>query len=123
MFQMDPVFAILSIVLMVGLYLVMARNNDEEQDDLASMFQGVLTQATRYLQIKTQRQQRDQSYTGDWRPSVIMVNARTFDRRAPMEFLRWLCQRYGFGNDITWSEDYCYNLFLGVDARGQAECM
>lgn len=96
MFQMDPVFAILALVLMVVMYIFMSRTTTK-QDDLAAMFQGVIGQATRYMQVNLQRQSRAEAAVADWRPSVIMVNARTFDRRAPLEFMRWLCQRYGFG--------------------------
>jgi hypothetical protein len=61
-------------------------------DDLAAIFHGVMTQATRYLQIRLQK-----SPPVDWRPSVITVTPRTFDRSAPIQFMEWLCHRYGFG--------------------------
>ena len=104
MFQMDPVFAILALVFMVVMYVFMSRTTTK-QDDLAAMFQGVIGQATRYMQVNLQRQSRDEASTADWRPSVIMVNARTFDRRAPLEFMRWLCQRYGFGTYLHFIQD------------------
>ena len=95
MFQMDPVFAILAIVVMVGLYMIIARTQKQERSDLAEMFEGVMTQLTRYLQIRLQP--RRQHAPAEWRPSIIMVNDRTFGRRAPLEFLRWLCHRHAFG--------------------------
>jgi len=94
MFQMDPVFAILAIVTMGILYGIMLRTREGDQDDLAAMFQGVMTQATRYLQLRMQTRRRAQS---EWRPSVIAVNSRTFDRRAHLDLLRWICSRHGFG--------------------------
>ena len=48
------------------------------------------------MQIKLQRT-GGRAARSDWRPSVIMVNGRTFDRSAPLQFLAWLCHRYGFG--------------------------
>ncbi|MFC1640243.1 amino acid permease, partial [Gemmatimonadota bacterium] len=35
-----------------------------------------------------------------WRPSLVMVNGRTFDRTAPLQLLTWLCHRYGVGTYI-----------------------
>ncbi|MDP2959399.1 MAG: hypothetical protein Q8N53_23475, partial [Longimicrobiales bacterium] len=91
MLQMDLAYAVLSIVFMGTLYTVIHRSRGGV-DDLAAIFHGVMTQATRYLQIRLQKIPPD-----DWRPSVIMVTPRTFDRSSPMVFLDWLCHRYGFG--------------------------
>ncbi len=96
MFQMDPVYAILALVLMAILYRVIARSRKDDSGDLAAMFEGVLTQMTRYMQIKLQRRRRREREE-EWRPSVIMVSPHTFDRRAPLELLRWICHRHGFG--------------------------
>lgn len=96
MLQMDPLYAMGALVILVALYLLVARRRRGEGDDLAAMFEGVMTQATRYLQIQIQRRRR-QATGSEWRPSVIMVSDRTFTRRAPLKFMRWLCHRYGFG--------------------------
>jgi amino acid transporter len=96
MFQMDPFYALVSIVIMVSLYMGIRSSRKDKTDDLAAIFQGVMTQATRYMQIKLQKSLAFGT-RGDWRPSVIMVNGRTFDRSAPMQFLTWVCHRYGFG--------------------------
>ncbi len=93
MLQMDLVFAVLAMGFMVLLYLVIRRSRaGEATDDLAEIFHGVMTQATRWMQIKLQK-----TPGKDWRPSVILITPRTFDRHAPMEFMEWLCHRYGFG--------------------------
>jgi hypothetical protein len=55
-----------------------------------------MTQATRYMHVRLQGR-RESPVGEEWRPSVIMVNERTFDRRSPLIFLRWLCHRHGFG--------------------------
>jgi len=95
MFQMDPLFAILALLALVGLYQIMASRRKGE-NDLGDMFKGVLTQLTRYTRIRLQRLSSSAA-TDEWRPSIIMVNDRTFDRRSPLIFLRWLCHRHGFG--------------------------
>ncbi|MEJ2539989.1 MAG: amino acid permease [Gemmatimonadota bacterium] len=92
MLQMDLVFAILAILLMLALYLVIRRARGGEGDDLQAIFHGVLTQATRWSQVKLQK-----TPGTDWRPSVILITPRTFDRHAPMQLLEWLGHRYGFG--------------------------
>jgi hypothetical protein len=91
MLQMDLLFAFGAITLMAGLYLIIRRSR-EGSDDLAQIFQGVMTQATRYLQVPLQKVPPD-----DWRPSVILITPRTFDPSAPVQLLEWLCNRYGFG--------------------------
>lgn len=93
MLQMDPIYAVLAIVMMGVLYGVILKTRPQgEEDDLAAIFQGVMAQATRYLQINLQKRG-----AVDWRPSVLMISGRTFERGAPLQFLVWLCQRYGFG--------------------------
>lgn len=91
MLQMDLFYALLSIAVMTLLYFVIRRSRGGE-DDLAAIFHGVMTQATRYLQIRLQKSPPD-----DWRPSVICITPRTFDRSSPIQLLEWLCHRYGFG--------------------------
>ncbi|MCJ7627309.1 MAG: hypothetical protein MUO50_02865, partial [Longimicrobiales bacterium] len=92
MFQMDPVYAILAIVVMALLYRGIRATRKDEVDDLSAIFHGVMTQLTRYLQIRLQK-----TPPRDWRPSVIMITPRTFDRFSPQTMLSWLCHRYGFG--------------------------
>jgi amino acid transporter len=96
MFQMDPLYAALAIAAMIGLYRLAREGQGSGKDDVAAIFQGVMTQATRFMQIRLQ-QSRRRSDAGGWRPSILMVNARTFDRFAPLEFMSWLCHRHGFG--------------------------
>ncbi|MDH4349990.1 MAG: amino acid permease [Gemmatimonadota bacterium] len=94
MFQMDPFYAIVAIVVMIVLYRMIRAGHGS--DDLAAIFQGVLAQMTRFSQIRLQASVKRQS--GDeWRPSVIMVNGRTFDRASPIQFFSWLTHRYGVG--------------------------
>jgi amino acid transporter len=92
MLQMDPIYAILAIFVMGILYCMIRRSLGEQGDDLSVILYGVMTQATRYLQIRLQK-----IGGGDWRPSVIMITSRTFDRSAPLQLLAWFSQRYGFG--------------------------
>ena len=95
MFQMDPGYAVLAILLMIGTYAFLRAGKGGE-DDLAEIFRGVMTQTTRHFQLMLQRSsfgRRDR----EWRPNVIAVGERTFDRSAPLQLLTWLCRRQGFG--------------------------
>ncbi len=98
MFQISLFFATLAILVLVALYQGL-RIGKRGEGDLASLFQNAITQATRYMQIRLQQRREDQ-ISDEWRPSVIMVNDRTFDRRSPLMMLRWLCHRYGFGTYV-----------------------
>ncbi len=92
MLQMDLPFAFLSILALVALYTVIRRSRAEGTDDLAEIFHGVMTQATRWMQVALQKNPAQ-----DWRPSLILLTSRTFDRSSPLELLEWLCHRYGVG--------------------------
>lgn len=94
MFQMDPLYALAALLVMVGLYRAVERAHGA--DDLSAIFQGVMTQLTRSFQIRLQ-QTRNLRSRSEWRPSVVMVDGRTFSRSAPLQFLGWLCHRFGFG--------------------------
>ena len=128
MFLMNPLFAVLAILFMVGLYQVVSRQSSGRSSGLAAMFEGVMTQANRYMSVRLQERRR-QTSTEEWRPSVIMINNRTFDRRSPLLFLRWLCHRYGFGtylhfiqghlNSQTFAESEQIKAKLIKEARSQ----
>ena len=94
MIQMDLIFALLALMALVVLYLII--HHGENTNDLGAIVEGVMTQGTRYLQVKLQ-QSGHHGIEGEWRPSVIMVDGRTFDRNAPIMLLTWICQRYGVG--------------------------
>jgi amino acid transporter len=100
MFQMDPLYAVLAIVVMSILYWGIQRSIGH-QDDLGAIFQGVMTQMTRRLQIRLQKTPPD-----EWRPSIITVTERTFDRSAPMQMLTWLSHRYGFGTYLHYIKGF-----------------
>jgi amino acid transporter len=103
MFQMDPLYALVALIIMVLLYRAIRASRGA--DDLAAIFQGAMTQATRNFQVKLQasatRQRAD-----EWRPSVIMIDGRTFESNAPFQFFTWLSQRYGFGAYLHYIQGY-----------------
>lgn len=103
MLQMDPIYALLSIVVMAGLYRTIVKTQRNATDDLATIMRGVMTQLTRTLQT-TLQEGRLGPQSADWRPSIIAVNGRSFDRAAPLQLLAWLCHRQGFGTYLHFVE-------------------
>ncbi|MEN0006568.1 MAG: amino acid permease, partial [Bacteroidota bacterium] len=66
MFFMNPFYAVLALLLVVGFYLVTSRYNPEKKN-LAVIFQGVIFQFSRQLQVFLQKAEKEQ--TASWRPS------------------------------------------------------
>ena len=95
MFQMDPLYAITALLLMAGIYQLIARARRSEAN-LAALFQAVMGQANRYSTIRLQQTSTRVS-RDEWRPSIVMVSSRTFERTSPQQFLAWIAHRYGFG--------------------------
>ena len=92
MFQMSPGYAVAAIVIMASLYKTIQLTGGNPDEGIGTIFQGVMTQATRNMQIHLQK-----TPPLEWRPSIITITGRTFDRSAPIRMLSWLCHRYGFG--------------------------
>lgn len=102
MFQMNTQYAIFSITLMVVLYMVIA-NYSKDTKGLAGIFQGVVFQFSRQLQVFLQK--ADKSET-NWRPSVVCVSSSSFERFHSFDLLRWISYRYGFGTYIHRIDGY-----------------
>lgn len=98
MFQMDPVIALVAIIVMFALYRFLRARHGGQTGDLAAIFSGVIGQATRFAHL--QLQQAPDVADRNWRPSVIMVSEHSFDRRSPMLLMEWLCMRHGFGTSL-----------------------
>jgi len=97
MFFMNAAYAFLSLLLMVVFYLLVSYYNPERKN-LAVIFQGVIFQISRQLQVFLQKTEKEQS--ASWRPSVVCISPHSFDRLSAFDMLRWLSQRYGFGTYI-----------------------
>jgi hypothetical protein len=77
------------------MYAIAARRS-KDGNDLAAIFEGVMTQLNRSFHLRLQRRSSP-SAADEWRPSIITVNEHTFERKAPLAMMRWMCQRQGFG--------------------------
>lgn len=98
MFQMDPLFALLSLGALGLIYAITRFSRVGKQGDgLAVMLRAVMTQLTRILQVRIQQGSAKQKGQ-DWRPSIIAVEGETpGEESATLRFLSWVCAKYGFG--------------------------
>lgn len=104
MFQFGFWIAISSIALMVVIYLGVSFAQESKQG-LSNIFQGVISQLSRKLQVFLQKVEKDQT-TETWRPSVVCISKDTFSMFGAFDLLRWISQKYGFGTYIHRIDDY-----------------
>lgn len=97
MFLMNTVYAIISIIVLVVVYIGIGASNDDKKN-LAAIFQGVIFQTSRQLQVFLQKAEKEQSTS--WRPSIICISKDSLRRIAAFDLLRWMAQKYGFGTYI-----------------------
>ncbi len=102
MFSMNASYAFFSLLSMVIIYLIISRNSKEKQG-LAKIFQGVIFQLARNIQIFLQNVKKDDE---DWRPSIICISQDAFKRTSAFDLLRWMSHRYGFGTYIHFIHGY-----------------
>lgn len=103
MFEMSPSYAVLSIAIMLGIYISLYKFHPEKHG-LTNIFQGVIFQASRKLQIYLQKAKKAAGAT--WRPSVVCISKNSFSRLAAFDLLRWISHRYGFGTYIHFIEGH-----------------
>ncbi len=102
MFKMDPGYAVASIIVMVGLYFMVA-NTRKNYSGMSKVFQGVIYQMNRRLQVFIQSTEKDND---NWRPSVICLSPDFFKRPAAFTLMSWLSFRSGFGTYLHFIEGY-----------------
>lgn len=104
MFKINAGYAIASILLMVGIYFYITFNN-ENKKGMASIFQGVIHQFNRNLQVFLQKSDKE-SNDDYWRPGVICLSKDTFKRFSQFELMKWISHKYGFGTFIHFEQGY-----------------
>lgn len=115
MFQMNFVYALASLLLMVVIYIWISLKNKNKKG-IANLFKGIIFQITRDLQLLLQK--RDETATDDenWRPFVIAITQDSFKRRTALDMVRWLAHRYGFGTYIHFIKG-----FLNEETKKESE--
>jgi len=94
MFQMNFLYAVLSLLLMLAIYIFITYFKDSKEG-LAAIFQGVIFQVSHKLQVFLQKRKSDEYEK--WRPAIVGFSGDTFKRPALFDFVSWLSYKYGFG--------------------------
>ncbi len=114
MIQMNALYALVAISLMVATYFGLRRSRRGERD-LTAIFQGTMFQLTRRLQITLQKSRAVKS-EGGWRPSIIAVTRFGERRLGHFDLLRWISHRHGFGHFIQFFQGE-YSFTEEIEAR------
>jgi solute carrier family 12 sodium/potassium/chloride transporter 2 len=95
MFQMSPIYAILSLLIMAGIYYILGFRMKRSRT-FAVIFQGVMFQLSRFMKIALQKSMSKPDKF-NWRPSVLALTTNGLERKGPKDMLRWISHYYGFG--------------------------
>lgn len=102
MFFMNASYALIAIVLILGLYVGISATNPDKRS-IAGIFQGVIFQFSRRLQVFLQKADKEKA---NWRPSAVALTSDSFQRLGAFDLLRWIAQKYGFGTYIHQIKGY-----------------
>lgn len=98
LFRINPEYSILAILVMAGIYAAIQRYKEKEMG-ISAVLQGLIFQLNRQLHIFLQKSKKAPEKE-HWRPSVVCISERTFDKLAAFDMLRWIAYKYGFGTYI-----------------------
>jgi amino acid transporter len=104
MIKMNAVYAWLSVLMMVGIYVWITRSNKNKQM-MTKVFQGVIFQASRWMQIFLQKRD-DEALESHWRPFLLCITSSSFERNSVFDMTRWVSHTYGFGTYMHYIEGY-----------------
>lgn len=114
MFKMDSLYAFLSIIFMVILYIYIS-NYHKDRQGLESIFRSALFQINRNLQVYLQKNQNIKKKE-QWHPLAVCVTEASSDRDNAFRLLTWLSYKYGFGTYIQYIQGY-YSRATYEDAK------
>lgn len=104
MFKINTVYAMASILLMVGIYFGIGLYLKGNKG-MAQIFQGVGFQLVRRIQVFLQNSEKDMS-ANSWRPSIVCLSKDTFEHEDAFDLMRWISKKYGFGTYIHYHKGY-----------------
>ena len=106
MFKINTAYAIMSVSIMLLIYFTVTYFSPH-QTQMAKVFQGVIFQLSRRLQVFLQKADTGEDDSDEhWRPSVVCVTSHSFERFAAFDMLKWISYKYGFGTFIHLIEGY-----------------
>ena len=103
MFKMNAMYAFSALLIMVLIYVGITYFSPNKQG-MVKIFQGVIYQLSRQLQVFLQKADKEDVNT--WRPSLICISDDSFKRTAAFELMRWISHRYGFGTYLHYIKGY-----------------
>ena len=103
MFKMSVMYAFSALLIMVLIYVGITYFSPNKQG-MVKIFQGVIYQLSRQLQVFLQKADKEDINT--WRPSLICISDDSFKRTAAFELMRWISHRYGFGTYLHYIKGY-----------------
>ncbi len=104
MFKINAIYAIGAILLMVGIYFGIGLYLKSNKG-MAQIFQGVVFQFVRRLQVFLQKSDKDMT-ADSWRPAVVCLSKATFAHHDAFDLTRWISKKYGFGTYIHYHQGY-----------------
>ena len=104
MFMINPLYTILSYVVIVIIYLIVEHYN-KNQKGLVNIFKGALFQLNRKLQVYMQKSQSSID-NEEWRPAVVCISPNSFEREKVLELMKWISYQHGFGTYFHFIEGY-----------------
>ncbi|MCB0612016.1 MAG: amino acid permease [Lewinellaceae bacterium] len=103
MFFMNGGYAVAAVIMILLLYFAISYFNQDKKS-IAVIFQGVIFQFSRQLQVFLQKAEKEQ--VASWRPSAVALSEDSFQRLGAFDLLRWISQKYGFGTYIHQIDGY-----------------
>jgi hypothetical protein len=104
MIKMNAFYAWLAVFMMAGIYVWITRSNKDKQM-MTKVFQGVIFQITRWMQIFLQKRDDDALET-HWRPFLLCITSSSFERNSVFDMTRWISHTYGFGTYMHFIEGF-----------------
>jgi amino acid transporter len=104
MIKMNAAYAWLAVFMMIGIYTWITRSNKDKLM-MSKVFQGVIFQATRWLQIFLQKRD-DDAMESHWRPFLLCITSSSFERNNVFDMTRWVSHTYGFGTYLHFIEGF-----------------
>ncbi|MDR0559400.1 MAG: hypothetical protein LBG92_04475 [Prevotellaceae bacterium] len=103
MFQINPLYTILSYIIIILIYLFNESTN-KEQKGLVNIFKGSLFQLNRRIQVFMQK--NHSSIEEEWRPAIVCMSQYSLEREKAFDLMTWISYRHGFGTYFHYLEGY-----------------
>ncbi len=104
MFQINAMYALLSFTLLTLVYVYINKTHTL-RGGLSMIFVNTVFQLNRKMQVFVQKK-TSLAKDMDWRPSIICVSKKSFERDNAIRLLDWLSHTYGFATYLHKIEGY-----------------